>query len=86
MAPVHHLSMKRPLSAIAEQGPGTLGAHRRPGYPLPSCVPAELGSVSPGAEMVSNIPSDQQLLGDTGVMPLKIHIAPSLRAEYAIPG
>ena len=76
MAPVRHWSMKQPLPAFAEQGLGTLGAHWRPGYPLPSCVPAELGSVSPGTAILPNIACHQQLLGDTGVMPLKIHLEP----------
>jgi len=38
---------KRPPEAICSQGPDAPLTHPRPGYPLPSCVPAELDSVSP---------------------------------------
>ena len=47
-------------------------AHPRPGYPLASCVPAELASVSPGnAELNDSIETEQPPL-DTRVMPKKI--------------
>jgi hypothetical protein len=40
------------LAPRVEQGPQTI-VHRRPGYPLSGCVPAEPDSVSPGDATVT---------------------------------
>lgn len=55
------------------QGPDAPSAHRRPGYPLSGCVPAEPDSVSPGNLRVTSIAQRDKPPSDTGVMPPKIH-------------
>lgn len=45
--------------------------HPQPGYPLPSCVPAELDSVSPGIDEITPAPASKQPL-NTRAMPQKI--------------
>lgn len=46
--------------------------HHRPDYPLASCVPAELASVSSGASQPKDSPPCLQASLNTGVMPEKI--------------
>jgi putative transposase len=53
------------------QKPDAPLTHPRPGYPLPSCVPAELDSVSPGADHDTMSTFPQQPL-NTRAMPQKI--------------
>ena len=55
------------------QGPDAPSAHRRPGYPLSGCVPAEPDSVSPGNITVPSVVQSDKPLSDTEVMPPKIH-------------
>ena len=55
------------------QGPDAPSAHRRPGYPLSGCVPAEPDSVSPGNIRVTSVAQRDKPPSDTGVMPPKIH-------------
>ena len=52
-------------------GPDTPWAHRRPEYPLASCVPAEPASVSSGDNIGTESSVTVQPL-DIGVMPQKI--------------
>jgi hypothetical protein len=63
------------------QGPDAPLAHRRPGYPLSGCVPAEPDSVSPGMAIVPLAPTSFPASLDTVVMPQKIH--PGSRAKPA---
>src|SRR5271170_351963 len=55
------------------QGPDAPSAHRRPGYPLSGCVPAEPDSVSPGSVRLAPTEQCGKPPSDTGVMPPKIH-------------
>jgi len=54
------------------QGPDAPSAHRRPGYPLSGCVPAEPDSVSPGSVRLASAEQCGKPPSDTGVMPQKI--------------
>ena len=54
------------------QGPDAPSAHRRPGYPLSGCVPAEPDSVSPGSVRLASTEQCGKPPSDTGVMPPKI--------------
>ena len=54
------------------QGPDAPSAHRRPGYPLSGCVPAEPDSVSPGSVRLASTQQCGKPPSDTGVMPQKI--------------
>ncbi len=54
------------------QGPDAPSAHRRPGYPLSGCVPAEPDSVSPGSVRLASTEQCGKPPSDTGVMPQKI--------------
>ena len=54
------------------QGPDAPSAHRRPGYPLSGCVPAEPDSVSPGSIRLAPTEQRGKPPSDTGVMPQKI--------------
>src|SRR5262245_56698375 len=47
---------RRPATSVVGRLLGTPLAHRRPGYPLSGCSPAEPGSVSPGAVNVPKRP------------------------------
>jgi hypothetical protein len=46
------------------QGPAAPLAHRRPGYPLSGCVPAEPDSVSPGDSNIAFNERPRQLIND----------------------
>ena len=69
----------RPIPGLPEApgreprpGADTPWAHRRPGYSLAGCFPAEPASASPG----SGIAADRRIslqVWDIGVMPQKIH-------------
>ena len=52
--------------------PDAPSAHRRPGYPLSGCVPAEPDSVSPGSIRLALTEQHGKPPSDTGVMPQKI--------------
>ncbi len=66
-------SHEKRLPEIADlQKPDAPLAHPRPGYPLTSCVPAELASVSPGADQPNDSIQIQQPPLDTRAMPQKI--------------
>jgi hypothetical protein len=72
-----HISGVR-YSAIAKapdnyhrQRPDALSAHRRPGYPLSGCVPAEPDSVSPDNHTLAPMHTIGKNPSDTGVMPGK---------------
>src|SRR5208337_1806639 len=54
------------------QGPDAPSAHRRPGYPLSGCVPAEPDSVSPGRVRLASTEQCGKPPSDTRVMPQKI--------------
>jgi hypothetical protein len=56
------------------KGPDAPSAHRRPGYPLSGCVPAEPDSVSPGSVRLASTERCGKPPSDTGVMPQKIHL------------
>ena len=56
------------------QGPDAPSAHRRPGYPLSGCVPAEPDSVSPGNARVISAATRGKAPSDTGAMPEKIRV------------
>lgn len=76
LADMSSLSDRRESTApdgFHHQGPDAPSAHRRPGYPLSGCVPAEPDSVSPGNLRVASAPPRHNPLSDTGVMPPKIH-------------
>jgi hypothetical protein len=55
-----------------QQGPDAPSAHRRPGYPLSGCVPAEPNSVSPGNVRLASTEQRGKPPSDTRVMPRKI--------------
>jgi len=63
--------------------PDAPSAHPRPGYPLSSCVPAELDSVSPGSKILPGKELHEKPPSDTRVMPKKIPgvwgLAPTLK-------
>jgi putative transposase len=63
---------KRLPETNCPQKPQASLTHPRPGYPSPSCVPAELGSVSPDDNHVNRENSPQQYPLNTRVMPEKI--------------
>jgi putative transposase len=70
-ADAHEDHEKRLPETHCPQKPDAPLTHPRPGYPLPSCVPAELDSVSPGADQHSpSLPAPQPL--NTRDMPQKI--------------
>ncbi len=52
--------------------PDAPSAHPRPGYPLSSCVPAELDSVSPGPVILPATAPHEKAPSDTRAMPKKI--------------
>jgi hypothetical protein len=54
------------------QGPDAPSAHRRPGYPLSGCVPAEPDSVSPSSVRLASTEQYGNRPSNTGVMPQKI--------------
>jgi len=54
------------------RGPDAPSAHRRPGYPLSGCVPAEPDSVSPSSVRLASTEQCGKRPSDTGVMPQKI--------------
>jgi putative transposase len=54
------------------QKPDAPSAHPRSGYPLPGCVPAEPGSVSPDNVTIPDSGPNLQLPSDTRVIPHKI--------------
>ncbi len=73
--------------ALAEKsspGTDTPLAHRRPGYPLAGCFPAEPASVSPNSDISSEFDDRNQPL-DIGGIPPKIHrgFAPRFRLQDA---
>ena len=53
------------------QRPDALSAHRRPGYPLSGCVPAEPDSVSPDNATLPSKRTLRKNFSDTGAMPEK---------------
>src|SRR6266702_8077082 len=55
-----------------QRGPDAPSAHRRPGYPLSGCVPAEPDSVSPGGPRLATTGSRDKRPSDTGAMPARI--------------
>src|SRR5215472_6463794 len=55
MAPVSDGGEGPPAHLRGARGP-VPSAHRRPGYPLSGCVPAEPDSVSPGGPTLTNRP------------------------------
>ena len=57
---------------VGSQKPDAPSAHPRSGYPSPSCVPAEPGSVSPDTLMLPDSVLPQHLPSDTRAMPQKI--------------
>ena len=63
---------KRLPETHCPQKPEASLTHPRPGYPSPSCVPAELDSVSPDNGHTNETISAQQLPLNTRVMPQKI--------------
>ena len=65
-------SKRMALAEKSPPGPDTPLAHRRPGYPLAGCFPAEPAAVSPGSGISSEFDDRNQPL-DIGVMPSKIH-------------
>src|SRR5262249_35677360 len=48
---------------VQDQGPGAPSAHRRPGYSLSGCTPAEPDSASPGEDKVAYLPAEPQREG-----------------------
>jgi hypothetical protein len=66
------------------QRPDALSAHRRPGYPLSGCVPAEPDSVSPGNLTLSSKSSIRKNLSDTGAMPIKSSFSLGLADRHLI--
>ena len=66
------------------QRPDALSAHRRPGYPLSGCVPAEPDSVSPGNPTLSSKSTIRKNLSDTGAMPEKSSFSLELADKYLI--
>ena len=72
MAPVSDGVEQRPPMALHHQGSDAPSAHRRPGYPLSGCVPAEPDSVSPGSVRLASAQQCGKPPSDTGVMPQKI--------------
>ncbi len=54
-----------------QRAPDTPLAHRRPGYPLTGCVPAEPASVSPGATILPCDSTAMQIPLDTVARPRK---------------
>lgn len=63
-------SMKKAApNGIDRPGPDAPSAHRRPGYPLKGCVPAEPYSVSPGIWSLRESSMMLQPPSDTGAMP-----------------
>jgi hypothetical protein len=71
-APMSNGTEKTAPGALRHQGPDTPLAHRRPGYPLSGCVPAEPDSVSPGDVILPRIADLEQPPLDIGAIPLKI--------------
>jgi putative transposase len=63
---------KRPPKTHCSQRPDAPLTHPRPGYPSPSCVPAELASVSPGNVRPNQEPIASQPTLNTRAMPKKI--------------
>ena len=63
---------KRLPETHCPQKPEASLTHPRPGYPSPSCVPAELDSVSPDNDQTNENISAQQLPLNTRAMPQKI--------------
>ena len=63
---------ERPPMAFTIRGLMHPGAHRRPGYPLSGCGPAEPDSVSPGSIRLASPEQCSKPPSDTGVMPQKI--------------
>jgi putative transposase len=65
--------------------PDAPSAHPRPGYPLSSCVPAELDSVSPGPVILPATAPYEKTPSDTRAMPKKIPgvwgLAPTLETD-----
>src|SRR5271165_3086088 len=49
MTSVSEIISETAPGGLHHQGPDAPSAHRRPGYPLSGCVPAEPDSVSPGS-------------------------------------
>ena len=56
---------------VFQRGPDTPLAHRRPGYPLSGCVPAEPDSVSPGSSILPFVATTVQIPLDTVAWPRK---------------
>jgi putative transposase len=63
---------KRPPATNCPRRPEASLTHPRPGYPLASCVPAELASVSPGTLETNARPAVLQPPLNTRAMPEKI--------------
>src|SRR5277367_4789687 len=72
MTPVSDGIREMAPDGFHHQGPDAPSAHRRPGYPLSGCVPAEPDSVSPGSLRLAPTEQDGKRPSDTGVMPPKI--------------
>jgi hypothetical protein len=53
--------MARSSPTSVERGSSEPSVHRRPGYPLSGCVPAEPDSVSPGEKTITRKPAANQL-------------------------
>ena len=66
------LSDKKGLRAVDCRKPDAPSAHPRPGYPLSSCVPALLDSVSPGTVILPEKSLYKNPPSDTRAMPEKI--------------
>ena len=63
---------ERAPDGFHHQGPDAPSPHRRPGYPLSSCVPAEPGSVSPGSVRLASTEQCGKPPSDTGAMPQEL--------------
>jgi hypothetical protein len=70
--PVSDITCVGAPDGLDHRGPDAPSAHRRPGYPLSGCVPAEPDSVSPGTVRLTWAEQCDKPPSDTGVMPQKI--------------
>ena len=71
-APSSNDHEKRLPKTVGSQKPDAPSAHPRSGYPLPGCVSAEPGSVSPDTAMLPESILPQHPPSDTRAMPQKI--------------
>ena len=82
MTPVSDCIKETAPGGFHRQGPDAPSAHRRPGYPLSSCVPAELDSVSPSSTTVASWGQRGKPSSDTRAMPRKSSIGNSTTAKH----